>query len=842
MKLMSNIKTILLSALLLTLSLPGLAQFRDTTSVELPVLDYSNPKKYNIKSIKVTGVKYNSPELIINASGLSRGDSVYLPSDYISNALQLLWSQRYYSSVRALVQIEGDDAYLEIVLKERPRVSMWNFDGIKSGEVKEIKERLKLRERTELSDYALKNSTDIIKRYYAEKGFLNTEVDVLQKNDTLLDNFVIVTFDVNKNSKVKIGEINIEGNQHLLAKKLKSAMKKTRERSLMNIFKSHKFSESEFETSKDEMIDYMQSKGYRDGAIISDSIYNINPKRIGINIKVDEGKKYYYRNITWVGNTKYSSDYLSLLLGVKAGDVYDRKSMMSRLGLDGMQSAFEGATNVSSLYADDGHLTFNLEPVETVISGDSIDIELRMVEGKQFTVNDVIISGNNRTNDRVVRRELYVRPGELYDQSLLMNSIRVLGTMEHFNPEKISPDIQPVSDELVDIRFNLEEQPSDQFEVSGGWGGGMFVASVGVTFKNVSLRKAFQKNAWRPYPTGDNQQLRISAQTNGTYYQALSLSFMEPWLGGKKPNSLSVSLYYSSESDAVYAWQRSDRRFRTIGASVGLGKRLAWPDPFFSIMGELSYQAYKLEDWRYFLMRNGISNTISIAGTISRNSTDQVIYPRRGSEMFLKAAFTPPYSLFSDKDYSDTKMSDQDRYRWIEYYKINGMIRFFIPMLNNNKLVFMAKAEFGYLGHYNPAKPSPFEGFSMGGDGVTGYNLYGIQDIGLRGYDNGSLTPYSNSGQQAKMYTKYVAELRYPIVLQPSSTVYALVFAEAGNAYNGWRDFSPFDLKRSMGVGLRLNLPMIGMFGIDWGYGFDRVPSTNEKGGAQFHFSIGQTF
>ena len=838
---MNNIKRAIFTILFAISALQGYSQFKDTVDINLPTLDYTTSKKYNIKDIKVTGVKYISPELIISASGLNRGDSVYLPGDYIANALQMLWTQRYYSDIKAIVETEGDDAYLEIVLKERPRVSIWNFTGTTKGEQRELLERLNLRERTELSDYALKNSTDIIKKYYAEKAYLNAEVNITQQNDSILDNFVIVTFNVDKKNKVKIGKINIEGNKELSEKKLKSSMKNTREKSLRNIFKSKKFSESEFENSKQELVDYMQSMGFRDGMIVSDTVYPLNEKRLGIDIKIEEGKKYFYRNISWIGNTKYNSDYLSLVLGVQKGDVYDRKNMIYRLGLDG-EAAVEEDLNVMSLYLNEGYLAFNVEPVETIIEGDSIDIEIRMVEGNQFTVNDIGISGNNRVNDRVVRRELYVRPGELYDQSMLITSIRLLGNMGHFNPEKIQPDLQPVGDNMVDLRFNLEEQPSDQFEVSGGWGGGMFVASLGITFNNVSVRKAFQKGAWRPYPSGDNQQVKINVQSNGSYYQAVSLSFLEPWLGGKKPTSFSVSMYYSSESDAIYFWERSSSRFRTIGVSVGLGKRLAWPDPYFTLSGELSYQAYNLKDWDYFLIRNGQSNTIAISGTLMRNSTDAQIYPRTGSEMYVKLTLTPPWSLFNGKDYSNPNMPSNERYKWIEYYKVNAMARWYLPMLSNNKLVLMTRAEFGYLGAYNPDKPSPFEGFSMGGDGVTGYNLYGIQDIALRGYESNALTPYASSGRQAKIYTKYVAELRYPVVMQPSSTVYFLAFAEAGNAFYNWKSFNPFDLKRSAGVGLRLFLPVVGLFGIDWGYGFDRVNGSDSPSGGKISFSFGQNF
>lgn len=834
-----------LASMWIAVSLSYAQNDADSVKVILPSLDYTNPKKYVIEDIKVTGIKYLSPELIIGTTGMSKGDTIYLPSDYITNILNQLWSQRYYSNVRALVEVEGDKAFIEIVLKERPRVSSWQFEGIKPSEAKELREnRLKLKERVELSDFTIKNSKEIIQRYLNEKGYRSGEINIRQKNDTLLDNFVVVTFDIKKGPKIKIQEVVIDGNVELSEKKLKNSMKKTREKSLMNIFKSSKLNDKDFIEDKVLMEEYMRSLGYRDGVVLSDSVYQISDNRIGIKLNIEEGQKYYYRNINWVGNVKHSKEVLDQLLAIQKGDVYDKKTMDSRLGVgsEGGKAAMEGQINVSTIYQNDGHLTFQLDPVETVISGDSIDIDIKISEGKQFTINNVIISGNNRTNDRVVRREMYIRPGELYDQSMLFHSIRQLQSMQHFDPEKVVPDVQPISDELADISFSLEETSSDQFEVSGGWGAGMFVASVAVTFNNISMRKFFDKHAWRPYPAGDNQKLRISAQSNGTYYKAMSLSFVEPWLGGKKPNSLSTSVYFSSESDAYYAWQKSNARFMTVGVNIGLSKRLSWPDPNFNLMGEISYQAYNLRNWNYFLMKNGNSNTISIAGTLMRNSTDQVIYPRRGSEMFIKATLTPPWSAMNNKDYSDPKMTEQERYKWIEYYKINGMARFFLPMLPNNKLVLMTRAEFGYLGSYNKHNPSPFEGFTVGGDGVSGYNLYGIQNIGLRGYENGALTPYANSGQQATAFIKYTAELRYPVVLSPQSSVYGALFAEAGNAFYDWKSFNPFNVKRALGFGVRLYLPIVGMFGIDWGYGFDSVPGKTGKSGSQFHFSIGQTF
>ena len=828
------------------------AQKNDSIEVVLPSLDYNNPKKYVIEDVIVTGVKYLSPEIIIGTTGLVKGDSLYLPSDYITNILTQLWSQRYYSNVRALVETEGDKAFIEIVLKERPRVSQWKFEGVKKTEHKELLEKLNLRERIELSDFAISNSSDIIREYFDDEGFRNAKIVVKQRPDSTLDNFVIVTFDIDKGLKVKIAEITIEGNSQLDEKSLKKAMKETKEKTLINLLKSAKLNVKNFADDKVLVEDYLHSKGFRDGRVLSDSIYEISENRIGIKLKIEEGDKYHYRNINWVGNVKHSNEVLDQLLGIKLGDVYDRKTMDAQLGRgsEGAMAAMEGQTNISTIYQNDGHLTFQIEPVEKVVPGDSIDIDVKIVEGKQFTINNLGIVGNTRTNDRVIRREIYVRPGEIYDQSMLYYSMRQLGNMGHFNPENISPDIQPVSDQLVDISFNLEETQSDQLEVSGGWGGGMFVASVAVMFNNISMRKLFKKGAWRPYPSGDNQKLRISAQSNGTYYQAASVSFVEPWLGGKKPTSLSASLYYSAESDPYTSGyfgtntsgNSSNARFMTVGASLGLSKRLTWPDPNFNLMGELSYQAYNLRDWSNFLMKDGVSNTIALAVTLMRNSTDQQIYPRSGSEMFVKATITPPWSLMDNKDYSNADMSDQERYRWIEYYKINSMGRFFVPMLPNRKLVFMAKAEFGYIGAYNENKPSPFEGFTVGGDGVSGYNLYGVENIGLRGYANGALTPYANSGQQARAYVKYTAELRYPMVLSPSSSVYGAIFAEGGNAFYDFKSFNPFNVKKSLGAGVRLFLPIVGMFGIDWGYGFDSVPGGAGISGSQFHFSIGQTF
>ncbi|MFI3315008.1 MAG: POTRA domain-containing protein, partial [Rikenellaceae bacterium] len=603
----------------------------DSVKVFYPTLNYNSPKEYVIEDVKVSGVQFLSSDLIISNTGITKGDTIYLPSDYITNSINQLWAQRCFSNVKVLVETEGNKAFLEIVLQERPRVSAWYFEGIKSSDEKKLRnDQLRLRERTEVSDFALKTSKDIILKYLKEKGYRNAEVNIRQKPDTLLDNFVTITFDIDKGEKVKIEEITFEGNEQLEEKKLKLAMKKTRERGLINILKSAKLNDQDFKDDKALLSDYMQSNGFRDGVLISDSIYAINDKRIGIKLTISEGQKYYYRNINWTGNVKYPDWYLEEQLRIKEGDVYDKLLMQEQLGIgsEGAMAAFNGARNVSTIYQNDGHLNFELIPVETVISGDSIDIDIRINEGNQYTINNVTISGNSRTNDRVIRRELAVRPGELYDQSMLYYTMRQLGNMGHFNAETISPDIRPISDDLTDVIFGVEEIPSDNIELSGGWGSGMFIASVGLNLNNVSIRNFFEKGAWKPYPTGDNQQISVSIQSNGTYYQAMSLSFLEPWLGGKKPTSLSTSVFYSSQSDSYYVYDESTSRFRTLGVSAGLGKRLTWPDPNFAIFGSLSYQSYNLTDWDSFLITDGTTNTIALSATLSRTSTDQGFYPR----------------------------------------------------------------------------------------------------------------------------------------------------------------------------------------------------------------------
>ena len=817
----------------------------DTTKVEryfdenAPMFQTAGGKQqqYYIRKVNVRGLEHLDPDLVKASAGLVDGDSILLPSNFISNVISRLWSQRYFADVKIGAEIEGDSLDLEVFLKERPRVFNWEFEGISTGKKKDIMEKLQLRRNSELSDYILDKNVKLIKEYWSEKGFRNAQVNYRIEQDSVRDQYANVIFEIDRGERVKIGRINFTGNEVFDDKRLRRSFKKTHQKSI-NFFKSTRLKDKEYEEDKDLLIDFYNSKGYRNAHILKDSIYEYEPNRLAVDIDLSEGNKYYIRDISWVGNSVYSTEQLQNMFAVKKGDTYDKKSMHKRLGIGKEENPED--MSIKSLYQNSGYLMSQIEPAETIIGTDSIDLELKIFEGKQFTINDVGITGNVRVDDEVIRRELYTRPGELYDRSMLMQTIRMLGSMGHFNPEAIMPDIKPVSNELVDVNWPLEEQASDQFNIAGGWGSGTFVGSVGITFNNLSIKNAFKKGAWRPYPMGQNQRLSINAQTNGTYYKAFSFSFTDPWLGGKKPNSFTISAHISEQNNAYYVWQTSTMHFRTYGVAVGLGKRLNWPDPYFTFYGEASYERYDLKNWSSFIMRNGAANLFSLKFVLSRNSVDQPIYPRRGSDISLSVQFTPPYSAWDGKDYSDPTMSDKDRYSWIEYHKWQLKGQWFQALTTNQKLVLMLKAEMGYLGNYNKYKVSPFERFEVGGDGMSGYNIYGIDIISMRGYEDGALDPVNEYYSVA--YNKYTAELRYPVILKPSSQIYVLAFAEGGNAFSSWKKFSPFKIKRSAGVGVRLYLPVVGMLGIDWGYGFDPPAGSTEKSGSQFHFVMGQQF
>jgi outer membrane protein insertion porin family len=833
-------KSLPLILLLLFLSPLERVAAQDSTFARTAVIDYNKPQDYIIGGVRVSGVKFIGEEQIISLTGLAVGDKITIPGEEVSSIVKRIWMQRFFSDVGLYIDsLSRDTVYLNIHLQERPRVSRWEFQGVRSGEKSDLNERLKLRRGSELSDYIITSSSEIIRKFYVEKGFLQTEVTVKQEQDSLIANAVMVTFVVDKKTKVKIKQITFEGNENVKDRKLASAMKKTKDMRILNFFNSKKFNEKEFENDKKLMLQKYSEAGFRDAKIVSDSIFYIEDGRLGINFKIDEGRRYYFRDITWTGNSLYSGEQLNSVLRIAKGDIYDVVSMEKRLF-----DAEDG--NISKMYRDGGYLFFRVMPVEKSIIGDSVDVEMRMFEGKPATFNRIIINGNNVTNEKVARRELYTRPGYLFNQTYLERSLRGLAAMGHFDPEKLmsSTGYSIVPNEnanTVDITYNLEEKSNSQFEIAGGWGGNTFVGTLGISFNNFSLSKVLDKKAWRPVPLGDGQQLAIRFQTNGSYYTAFSASFTEPWLFGNKPTSFSLSSYYTKQTNSTYFYQNSGQSMEVYGFSAGVGTRLKWPDNEFILYNEIGVQSYKLTDWQYyFIFKDGISNNINWKIRLQRNSTDQPVYPRSGSDFQLGLQITPPYSLFRPADTDYSSMPDSQKYRWIEYHKWTFKGTTYTKLIGD--LVLMTRANFGYLGLFSRSLGySPFEGFILGGDGMSGYNTYGSEVIGLRGYPNNSLTPRINNSYAGNVYDKFTLEIRYPVVLQPQSTIYALVFLEGGNSWSDIRDFNPFSIKRSAGFGVRVLLPIVGMLGIDWGYGFDPVDN-KARGGSNFHFVIGQQF
>ena len=862
-----KIRHIVLNLLFVLLAVPALAQKADNGVV----VDYNNPKKYIVGGVKIEGTNYFSPDQIKQITGLQKGMEITVPSQEMTSIVNRLWQQRYFEDVALAIDslsASKDTAFLKVSIIERPRVSKWTFSGVKSGEQKELLDRLNLRRGGEFSEYVAKTATGIIKRYYKEKGFHNVDVQVNTKRDSVIRSAIRVQFAVDRGEKVKIKTITFAGADDIKESKMVRAMKKTRDSRFQNFFSSKKYNEAEYGNDKRALIGVFNEAGYRDARIVKDTMYYVEPGRLQIDFEIDKGKKYYFRDITWTGNAVFASETLNEVLKISKGDVYDVVTMEKRIYGGGKQNEYD----VSKLYRDNGYLFFNIQPVELNIEGDSVDVEMRVVEGKPATLNNIVINGNDLTNERVIRRQIFTRPGYLFSQSDFERSIREIASMGQFDPEAISDPAKGYSiipnqlDNTVDLIYNVTEKPSSQLELSGGWGGNTFVATLGVSFNNFSTRRFFDKSAWRPVPLGDAQNLAIRFQTNGTYYTSLSASFSEPWLFGKKPTSLNMSLYYTRQtmSNLYLNILNNDEYMEVYGFAAGIGKRLKWPDNYFVLYNQLSWQTYKLQDWSYnFLFNTGISHNLSYTLSLSRTSTDQQIYPRQGSDFSFSLQLTPPYSLMRTKDYgvldaegnptyaeSPKKINynfqtSETRYKWIEYHKWSFKGSVFTKLYDD--LVLMARAQFGYLGYYNRNWGySPFEGFRVGGDGMSGYDTYGSEIVSLRGYENYSLTPvatssYNTSGNYyaGNVYDKFTVELRYPLILQPQSTIFALLFLEGGNCWADIRDFNPFQIRRSAGVGVRVFLPMIGLLGVDWGYGFD---NHDGHGGSQFHFVIGQQF
>ena len=847
------------------LLLSTLGLYGQTMDVEV---DYNNPKEYVIGGVRVEGNSYYTDEVILSVCGLTVGNKITIPGEDVSNIVRKMWAQKYFDNVAIdidRVSEKGDSVYLCLNLREKPRLSYIEFTGVKSGEKKELLERLHLRRGSFFTDYEDVVSRDIIKRFYAEKGFINCKVDTRLVPDSTIAHANKLYFSVERGEKIKVKDINFIGNENVSDFKIARSMKKTKSNKFYNLFSSKKFNRKEFINDKKSAISAFNEEGYRDARLIRDSVYYVDEKHVNIDLYFDEGDRYYFRDLTWTGNSVYPTETLNRLLSINKGDVYDVVTMEKKLYGGGKQ----GDMDVTKAYRDNGYLFFSVTPVETNIQNDSVDVEFRVTEGKQATFNNIIINGNDLTNEKVVRRQVFTRPGYLFTQSDFERSIREIASLGQFDPEAIADPatgwslIPNPNDNTVDIVYNVTEKPSSQLELSGACGGYTFVATVGVSFNNFSTHRFFDKSAWRPVPLGDAQNLAFRFQTNGTYYTALTASFTEPWLFGKKPTSLNLSAYYTRQtnSNVMFNILSHDRQMEVFGVSASLGKRLKWPDDYFVLYNGLNWQTYRLTNWYsgYFIFDDGAANNISYTLNLSRNSTDQQIYPRSGSELSMSLSLTPPFSLLRKKDFDDegnvikrdswrdvdySRWSASDRYRWIEHNKWKFSFATYTKLIGD--LVLMTRAQFGYLGYYNRNWGySPFEGFLVGGDGMSGYSTYGSEVISMRGYENYSLTPYELSAYNStgyayagNVYDKFTVELRYPVILQPSSTIFALVFLEGGNCWSDIKQFNPFHIKRSAGVGVRIFLPMVGLLGVDWGYGFDDT----KNGGSHFHFVIGQQF
>ena len=852
----------------------------DTAKVEkpadLPVISYSlTPKKYKIADIKVTGVKNYDDFVLIGFSGLSVGDEISVPGDEVTAAVKAFWKHGLFSDVKILAnKIEGDSIWLEYQLKQRPRISEVNYHGIKKGEREDLEAKLGLKKGFQITPNVLDRAKILIEKFFDGKGFKNVDVNIQQKDDMAHEGEVILDIYIDKNEKTKIHRIYFEGNNALTARQLKKAMKKTNEKfslfndwksSILEMFSTKKFTTEEYENDKNNLIAKYNEHGYRDAVLLADSVVNFNEKKVDIFLKVDEGEKYYLKDIRFVGNTKYSTDDLMMVLGMKPGEVYNQKKLNDRLSMD------EDA--VSNIYFNNGYLFFNADPVEVEVENDSIALEIRIQEGPQATINRVIINGNDRLYEDIVRRELRTKPGKLFSREDLMRSVREIAQMGHFDPENMNP--RPIPDPengTVDIEYNLVSKANDQIEFSAGWGQTGVIGKLSLKFTNFSMKNFLNPKTYKGIiPQGEGQTLTLSGQTNGRYYQAYSISFLDPWFGGKRPNTLSISAYFSKQTDISTSYLSNmysgynpyygygnpgsyelalnpDKSIMMFGLAAGYGKRLNWPDDFFQFMATLNYQVYMMHDWDYFLVNNGTCHNVNLELLLQRNSIDNPLYTRSGSQFSFSVAATPPFSLFDNKDYASMTDQDPDKFKMIEYHKWKFKAKVFSPLAPisvKRTPVLMTRAEFGFLGTYNKHKRSPFETFYMGGDGMTGYSsTYATETIGLRGYENGGIAGNGGYSSYGYAYTRLSMELRYPFILEPSSTIYGLVFAEAGNAWTDMSNYNPFDLKRSAGVGVRIFLPMIGLMGIDWAYGFDEpnYGSSGKRSGSNFHFIIGQEF
>lgn len=874
----------------------GQSRFATAKPVDILELNYSKPQTFRVAEIKAVGLSTLDENAIISLAGIKVDDRIEVPGDAISNALKKLWNQGIIGDVKILVtKIEGEDIYLLLELTERPRFSRVEFSGINKTQESELRDKVNIRGRVVRED-VLNTAERNIQKYFVDKGYLNTEVKVSQVRDTTLPNSVLLRFDVDPKSKVKINEIRIFGNEEIPDSKVKGKLKKTKEHARVSVFRDvytrmteaspsdvansirytdsaskqdvktyinknfklnffagSKYIPKEYRNDKDNVINFYQTKGFRDAKIVSDSVYAFGQDEINIDLELEEGRKYYYRNIEFTGNFIHPDEVLRAKLGIQKGDVYDKERLDKRLNYDPQKG-----DDVSSLYQDDGYLFFNIQPVEVNVVGDSIDLEMRIFEGPQVTVNSVNIKGNERTSDHVVMREIRILPGQKFNRALLVRTIRELSQLGYFDPEKINPDLRPNFEAAtVDITFELEERPNDQIELSGGWGGFYgFVGTVGLVFNNFSIKNIGNFDKWDPLPVGDGQKLSLRVQANGRTFQNYSVSLTEPWFGGRKPNALSLSFNHSVQRQVDFFNSANFGNelgfFKITGATIGLARRVTWPDDYFSISNSLQFQVYEFDRFGTSFglsYPTGRSNSITFNNTIARNNVDNPIYPRFGSNIMLSTALTPPYTSLNKN--IDAESPDEEKYKWLEYHKWMFDASIYTPLFGSTKLVASARAHMGFLGSYGDRIGIiPLERFVMGGDGMTFNNFaLGQEIIGLRGYENQSITPGRDTRGTENpdpyggiVYNKYVMELRFLVSPNPSATIFVLGFAEAGNNWGSYKEFNPYDLKKSAGFGARIFMPAFGLLGVDWGYGFDAIPGQTRRSGPQFHFTIGQQF
>ena len=847
------------------------------------------PKHCVIGGISVEGVDDYEDYMLTSLSGLSVGQVIDVPGNEITEAVKRYWKHGLFSKVSITADsIIGSNVYLCIHLALRPKITEINYTGVKKGEREDLEAKLGMAKGMSLTKNLIDRAQILAKKYFDDKGYKNAEVEILQRDDVTGKNQVILDVNIDKKSKMKIRSIIFEGNDKLTKSKILSRPfkkgyfgKMNEAGTLRGFWRSKRFTPERYEEAKKALIERYNELGFRDAAILEDSVWNVDEKHVSLYVKLEEGTKYYLRNITWVGNTVLNTDALNALLTMKKGDVYNQKLMNKRLQ--------EDDDAVHNYYFNNGYVFSGIEPTEINIVGDSIDLEVRVTEGPQAHLSNVRVFGNDRLYEEVVRRELRTKPGDLFSKDAIMRSAREIAQMGYFDAETINPEVKPNPDDgTVDINWNLEQKSNDQLELSLGWGQTGIIGRVGVKFNNFSLRNLLGKNKLHRglLPSGDGEQIGLNFQTNGRYYSSISGSYSTGWFGGKRPNAFSVSAYYSKQSDVSSSyynnsWMNSmygyyggygslnstyynnyesflddDKYIKLFGATVGWGKRLRWPDDYFQLSATVDYRLYMLKDWQYFLITNGNCNNLNFGLALTRNSTDNPLFPRYGSEFSLSVTMTPPWSLFDGKDYEHLATAStyntnrelyqneqKEKYKWVEYHKWKFKSRTFTALTGGQKcFVLMTRVEMGLLGSYNKYKKSPFETFYMGGDGMSGYSTsYAEETIGLRGYENGSLTPY---GQEGYAYDRFTLELRYPFMLG-NTTIYGLTFLEGGNAWNETKNFNPFSMKRSAGVGVRIFLPMVGLMGIDWAYGFDKVymgTSNEQRGGTQFHFVLGQEF